>query len=506
MTRIAGGIADNVDPRRGGRARQLPLRPGAPPHEAEAWLRELCKPHGTLRSAATRPAPRCAVGNPMAQRLIATGDLAVEAEQAWTPVAEFAAAGVDAINFGPGDPAQAHARDEHVRDRRARALLRDDRGLRVRLNPVLAGMTSYPFLAWPRPSARRSRAESRSSTSASASRARSRRPSSAGARAGARRRARLDLPAGRGAARAARGGRRVDAAALRRGPRPRHRGHPDQGSKEAIFHLAQVVAAHGDRVVITAPGYPVASARRAVRRRVGGRGPARPRARLAARPRGGRLGRRRAAVAELPQQPDGGDGDARALRARRGAGARARLRPRLRRGLLGAVVRWRPAGQRAAARRPPQRRRLQHALQALLDARLPLRLRGRRPRDHRGAAGAFGPNVGVAPQTFIQRAAVAAWATRSTSSRSASATGPSATRCCRRCCDVGLRAVGRRRLVLPVAARARAARTPRPSRCACSSEHGIAIAPGSYFGPAGGATCASRSCPPRGLSPRRRRA
>jgi acetylornithine aminotransferase len=33
---------------------------------------------------------------------------------------------------------------------------------------------------------------------------------------------------------------------------------PTQGSKEAIFHLAQVVAGRGDRVVITTPGYPVA--------------------------------------------------------------------------------------------------------------------------------------------------------------------------------------------------------------------------------------------------------
>jgi succinyldiaminopimelate transaminase len=32
---------------------------------------------------------------------------------------------------------------------------------------------------------------------------------------------------------------------------------PTMGSKEAIFHLAQVVAARGDRVVVTAPGYPV---------------------------------------------------------------------------------------------------------------------------------------------------------------------------------------------------------------------------------------------------------
>ena len=83
--------------------------------EAEAWLRELCEPHGTLAIEGNAPSAPVAIANPMAQRLIAVGDLAVAPKQAWTPVAEFAAAGVDAINFGPGDPAQAHAREEHVR-------------------------------------------------------------------------------------------------------------------------------------------------------------------------------------------------------------------------------------------------------------------------------------------------------------------------------------------------------------------------------------------------------
>ena len=58
---------------------------------------------------------------------------------------------------------------------------------------------------------------------------------------------------------------------------------------------------------------------------------------------------------------------------------------RVRRGVLGAVLRRRAAGLGAAGRRPHERRGVQHALQALVDAGLPLRLRRRRPGARRRA-------------------------------------------------------------------------------------------------------------------------
>ena len=115
VTRIAGGIAGNVIPGEAVATVNHRYAPGRSAADAEAWLRELCEPYGTLLIEGNAPSAPVSIGNPLAERLIATGDLAVEAKQAWTPVAEFAAAGVDAVNFGPGDPAQAHAKHEHLR-------------------------------------------------------------------------------------------------------------------------------------------------------------------------------------------------------------------------------------------------------------------------------------------------------------------------------------------------------------------------------------------------------
>jgi succinyl-diaminopimelate desuccinylase len=115
VTGVAGGIASNVIPDEAVARVNYRYAPGRSPQEAESWLRSLCEPYGTLTIDGNAPSAPVAVDNDLTRRLIAAGGLEVAAKQAWTPVAEFAAAGVDAVNFGPGDPAQAHTRAEHVR-------------------------------------------------------------------------------------------------------------------------------------------------------------------------------------------------------------------------------------------------------------------------------------------------------------------------------------------------------------------------------------------------------
>ena len=110
---IEGGIATNVVPDRAGGQLNYRYAPGRSPQEADARLLELTGGHGEIEVTSNSPSGPVPLGNRHVERLQA--DLETHPKQAWTPVAEFGAAGLDAINFGPGEPAQAHRRDESVR-------------------------------------------------------------------------------------------------------------------------------------------------------------------------------------------------------------------------------------------------------------------------------------------------------------------------------------------------------------------------------------------------------
>jgi succinyl-diaminopimelate desuccinylase len=111
-TRISGGIADNVIPDRVEVRLNYRYAPNRAREEAEARLRELVGRE--LEITSNSPPAHVAVDSPLVQRLRETGNLAIEPKQAWTPVAEFAAQGLDAVNLGPGATRFAHRRDERV--------------------------------------------------------------------------------------------------------------------------------------------------------------------------------------------------------------------------------------------------------------------------------------------------------------------------------------------------------------------------------------------------------
>ena len=115
VTTIQGGVATNVVPDRATAHVNFRYAPTHTPAEAARRLRELLGHAGAtvdvVGNAPPGPVPK---GNPLVERLKAAGDLAVGPKQAWTPVAEFGSAGVDAVNFGPGDPQYAHRDDERI--------------------------------------------------------------------------------------------------------------------------------------------------------------------------------------------------------------------------------------------------------------------------------------------------------------------------------------------------------------------------------------------------------
>jgi succinyl-diaminopimelate desuccinylase len=113
VVRIEGGIAQNVVPAEALAELNYRYAPNRTPAEAERRFRELV-PGGEIVSLANSPPAHVVVDTPLVRRLREAGSFALRPKQAWTPVAEFAAQGLDAVNLGPGATRYAHARDEQV--------------------------------------------------------------------------------------------------------------------------------------------------------------------------------------------------------------------------------------------------------------------------------------------------------------------------------------------------------------------------------------------------------
>ena len=110
--RVEGGIASNVVPVRASAELNYRYAPGRSREEAERQLRSLV-PLGEVEILSNSPSAPPALTNALVVRL---RELVpdVAPKQAWTPVAQFAERGIDAINYGPGLTRYAHRQDEQV--------------------------------------------------------------------------------------------------------------------------------------------------------------------------------------------------------------------------------------------------------------------------------------------------------------------------------------------------------------------------------------------------------
>ena len=109
-----GGRGRNVVPDRFDVNVNYRFAPGRAPAEIVDELRGWVNGAAEVIPTDLSPAGRPHATHPLVAHLERCGVRAVETKQAWTDVARFDAAGVPAVNFGPGTQAQAHQPNEHT--------------------------------------------------------------------------------------------------------------------------------------------------------------------------------------------------------------------------------------------------------------------------------------------------------------------------------------------------------------------------------------------------------
>lgn len=115
---VSGGVAGNVIPDQGVLLVNFRYAPDRDEDAAEAHVRDVFA--DALAAGATLEIVDHSAGalpglaEPAAAAFVAAVGRPARAKLGWTDVARFAAFGIPAVNYGPGDPQLAHTREEHV--------------------------------------------------------------------------------------------------------------------------------------------------------------------------------------------------------------------------------------------------------------------------------------------------------------------------------------------------------------------------------------------------------
>ncbi|HEX6077034.1 MAG TPA: succinyl-diaminopimelate desuccinylase [Micromonosporaceae bacterium] len=110
---IAGGIAGNVIPDECVITVNYRFAPDRDEAAALAHLREVFDGYA-VEALDSAPGALPGLAAPVARKFLAAVGQPPRAKQGWTDVSRFAALGVPALNFGPGDPDLAHKPEERV--------------------------------------------------------------------------------------------------------------------------------------------------------------------------------------------------------------------------------------------------------------------------------------------------------------------------------------------------------------------------------------------------------
>lgn len=115
--RIAGGVAGNVVPDSCEVTVNFRFAPDRTAEQAVAHVHEVLD-GWELTVTDLSPGALPGLDRPAARAFLSATGAQPRAKYGWTDVSRFAARGVAAINFGPGDPNLAHTRDEYVETER----------------------------------------------------------------------------------------------------------------------------------------------------------------------------------------------------------------------------------------------------------------------------------------------------------------------------------------------------------------------------------------------------